>query len=540
MEKVKEKLKELNPEQVLENFLKWFDSKKRMAFLITLLVGIIAHITMLTETIMSQDGLWGSIAYSRPGTWEKSLGRWGIELIQRFNSFVAIPTVSTISSIICMAIASVFLVDIFELKNKISIIFTSLILVLTPTFTATLLYVYTAFAYCANFFISTLVIWLLYKFKYKKIGFIFAVLCFALSLSIYQSYIGVSIGLCVMVNVLDIIKNKKTMKEIFINIGLAILVTIIGAIFYFLLTQIILSKYNLELANYKGFESNLNAITILKNFGTSIINTYKDFLMFFLGNDIVYNTNYRREVFYGIFLSVLGIASILSIIYMDEIDKKWKIKKGILAGIFIFVIPIALNIIDIIVVENDMYSLTSSQMILIIPFGLAIFECLDRSIILKWIAVICCIYIMGTYYIANNASYAALKLTYNQAYSTTVRIMDRVENTEGYQKEFPILFGGIVGNDNYPRTSNLYGYTIGSIVNNTAFHGTYNGATGTWVKFIKIFFGLDVQLCTPDVYYRIVTGEEYKQMEIFPAQDSIRIINGVVVIKLSDTPPLPY
>ena len=41
---------------------------------------------------------------------------------------------------------------IFDLKNKVSIIFTSLILVLTPTLTATLLYIYTSFAYCFNFF----------------------------------------------------------------------------------------------------------------------------------------------------------------------------------------------------------------------------------------------------------------------------------------------------------------------------------------------------------------------------------------------------
>jgi hypothetical protein len=145
-----------------------------------------------------------------------------------------------------------------------------------------------------------------------------------------------------------------------------------------------------------------------------------------------------------------------------------------------------------------------------------------------------------SYYIADNTSYAALKLTYNQAYSTTVRIMDRIENTSGYQKDMPILFGGIVGNNNYPRTSNLYNYTIGSVANNVAFHGTYSGQVGTWESFLKIFFGLDVTLCQDNVYYDIVNSDFYKEMEIFPSQDSVKIKDGIVVVKLSDDPPMPY
>lgn len=148
---------------------------------------------------------------------------------------------------------------------------------------------------------------------------------------------------------------------------------------------------------------------------------------------------------------------------------------------------------------------------------------------------------MWTYYIADNTSYAALKLTYNQAYSSTMRVMDRIETTQGYIKNMPILFGGIIGNNNYPRTSSLYGFTIGSIVNNTAFHGPYGGAMGTWSKFLKVFYGLDVNLCTAEEYYKIVTSEEYKEnMECFPAESSVKIINGIVVVKLDEEPYLPY
>lgn len=533
------KLKVITPEEALEKFLKWFDVNKRIAFIVALVVGIIAHITMITETIMSQDGLWNSMEYARPGDWEASLGRWGIEIIERLTQFIAIPTVNTVFCIIIMAITSVFLIDILDLKSKISVVFTSLALVLSPTLVATLLYVYTTFAYCFNLLLTTLVIWFLYKFKHEKTGFALSTICFMFSLSIYQSYIGVTVGLCIMVAVLDLLKNKN-IKEVLKNIGKTILAVLIGGILYYVATILILNLLNMELSTYKSAQ-NISVLGIITGLKDTIIQTYKDFVSFFFGDRIVYNTNYRRDLIYGLFFVMFGVGLISALISINEKDKKSKIMKIILATIFVAVLPIGLNIIDIIVVGNEMYALTAVQMVLIIPFTFAIFELLNKFIIVKWIAILSAFGVMWTYYIADNTSYAALKLTYNQAYSSTMRVMDRIETTQGYIKNMPILFGGIIGNNNYPRTSSLYGFTIGSIVNNTAFHGPYGGAMGTWSKFLKVFYGLDVNLCTAEEYYKIVTSEEYKEnMECFPAESSVKIINGIVVVKLDEEPYLPY
>lgn len=536
---MEKKLKIMTPEEALSSFFKWFDKNKRIAFLVAIFVGIIAHITMITETIMSQDGLWNSIEYSRAGDWELSLGRWGIEIVQRFTQFIAIPTVNTIFCIVIMAITSVFIVDLLELKSKISVIFTSLILVLTPTLVATLLYIYTAFAYCFNFLISTLVIWFLYKFKYKKTGFVLSAICFMFSLSIYQSYIGVSAGLCIIIAILDLLKNKDV-KEVLKNIGKTILIVLLGGILYYIATQIMLRISNIEISAYKSAQ-NISIMGIFAGLNKTIIQTYKDFYSFFFGNEIIFNTNYRRDIIYGVFFIMFAIGLVTSLFSIKEKNNKNKITKIVLIILLTLALPIGLNIIDIIVVENAMYALTAVQMVLFVPFALAIIENLNKFVIVKWITLLSCTIIMWSYYIADNTSYAALKLTYNQAYSSTMRVMDRIETTTGYEKNMPILFGGIIGNNNYPRTSSLYGFTIGSVVNNTAFHGPYGGAMGTWIKFLKIFYGLDVNLCSAEDYHRIVTSEEYKQnMECFPSEKSVQIIDGIVVVKLDEEPYMPY
>mgnify|MGYP002644600223 FL=1 len=539
---IKEKLnnlKVITPDEVLDKFLKWFDNKKKMAFLITIIVGIITHITMITEMIMSQDGLWNSISYSRAGLWETTLGRWGIELITRVTSFIAIPSITTIFNIILMAITAVFLVDVFNLKSKISIFFTSIALVLTPTFTVTLLYVYTSFAYCANMLIATLVVWFIYKFPYKKWGIVLSSICFMMVLSIYQSYVGVTVGLCVMVSVLHLIKGEKSIKEIFINILKTVISVIAGGIIYYIITMILLKVSGVEFAAYKG-ANNISIMDIILNLKTTIIQAYKDFLFFFLGDSIVYNSNYRREVLYGIFFLMFGISCLISIFSIKSENKKERVFRIVISILFLALLPLALNIIDVIACSTTIYALTGTQLILMIPFAFAIFELIEKFIILKWIGVLFCVLIMLTYYIATNTSYSALKLTYNQAYSTTVRIMDRIENTTGYTKDAEILFGGIVGNNNYPRTSSLYNYTIGSIVNNTTFHGTYAGQIGTWMSFLKVFLGVDFVPCSENTYYTIVNSQEYKDMDVFPATNSVKVLNGIVVVKLSENPPLPY
>ena len=50
-----------------------------------------------------------------------------------------------------------------------------------------------------------------------------------------------------------------------------------------------------------------------------------------------------------------------------------------------------------------------------------------------------------------------------------------------------MMFGGIIGDYNFVRTSYLYNFVAEPIVRNPTFHGTYSGSVGTWTKFIKVF-----------------------------------------------------
>lgn len=144
-----------------------------------------------------------------------------------------------------------------------------------------------------------------------------------------------------------------------------------------------------------------------------------------------------------------------------------------------------------------------------------------------------------TYYLADNTSYSAMQLTYNQSIMTTERIISRIENLDGYKKEMPVLFAGIIDTYNYPRTSNLYDFTLGPGPNNSVFHGSYSGQIWTWKRFLEIFFGIDYPIPSDILYSNIVNSDEFKEMEIFPSKDSIKILQDTVVVKLKDEPAMP-
>lgn len=60
-----------------------------------------------------------------------------------------------------------------------------------------------------------------------------------------------------------------------------------------------------------------------------------------------------------------------------------------------------------------------------------------------------------------------------------------------------------------------------------------------WCALYKTYFGMDINYCSDEQYKVITASEEFKNMNIFPDDDSAAIIDGTVVFKLTDNPVQP-
>lgn len=541
MEKVLTKLKSFklkSPEEVFKSLSQWFDENKKMAFFMALIIGFITHAILLSVMIMSPDGLWNSLHYSA-GQVETESGRWAINLIDTFRKDLAVPTITTVFSIIVTAVNAIFIVDLLNLKSKISSAITGIFLAVSPCFAMTLLYSYTADAYAFSFLFATLAAWCIYREKNKVLGGIFGAIFTMLVLALYQSYIGVIIGLCILKPIIEILESKKEYKQIFINIGISILVVAVGIGLYWVSEQIALKIYDTELSSYGG-ANNIGIVTTIKNLPTTFFAAYASFWDFFFGNDVVSNSNMSRTSFYNILFIAEIITFILILIFRETESKKKKIIDAILILAMTLVLPLGLNIIVLIAPNTIFYTLNSSQMLLVIPFMMVILEKFkfERGVILKWISLAMCFIIAVTYYLGANVSYLGVRLKYNQAYALTLRLVDRIENCEGYAPEKQWLIVGIIDEKNTTPVTDIYFLTLDEIANGPIFHGNYWGSRETWKKFLQIFMGIQPNFCSVEDYFKICGTREFKDMPIFPNPGSVREINGVMVVKFTHNVPM--
>ncbi|MCM1561881.1 MAG: hypothetical protein NC123_20480, partial [Butyrivibrio sp.] len=63
----------------------------------------------------------------------------------------------------------------------------------------------------------------------------------------------------------------------------------------------------------------------------------------------------------------------------------------------------------------------------------------------------------------------------------------------------------------------------------------YNGCQNCWQAFMKQYLGKTYEMCTREQYDHIAATPEYLAMGIFPEENSVMLINDIIVIKLSDS-----
>ena len=320
-----------------------------------------------------------------------------------------------------------------------------------------------------------------------------------------------------------------------------VFVVIVGGLAYYGVTEIILNNIGAELVNYKGM-GQIGVGNTIDNLPSSIKNTYKDFFSYYFDDEIVFNKIYSRDVLYKITFVAIIILEILSIFTNKIYKKPYKI---IFIALITAILPIALNAILLLTTETSTYILTAAQLILMIPFAAMICEIAGKkcTFIFRWTTLISLFLIVFTYYLANNVSYHCLKLTYNQAYTTAIRIVDRIEQTQGYTPDRLILINGIIESDmnyRYQKTNNLGDYTVGMFFRDCpVFHGTYTGMEGTWTNFFANYMGMKVQFCCTGDYENLLKTPQYQEMGVWPAQDSVQFIGHVVVVKLREEATMP-
>ncbi len=521
-------------EKILQKFKLYFNQERKTVFLVTFITSLIVHFQLYSLMITGADNLINNV-YHQADVWEVMLLRFGLYFIQMIKGNVVSPVLVTLISSALLGITVILAEETLEIKNKYFKYIIALLFAVAPNVSATLTFFYCSDAYVLGMLLATLSVYLSRKYSNKKWMILISGSLLALAISMYQTYLSVTMCLCIFTLILDAI-NKKPIKEIFKNLIRYLMLGIIGIALFYILSHAIVSLAGLPVASYSG--GNEIGINTFLNFSKLLPEAYQSFFNYYFNDEMIPNTIWGTNIMYIIIFTLILIAMIY-IVIKNKVYKN--ISNTIFAIIFIAISPICFGIIEIIVPDVDIHILMACSMIYIFLMFFKILELLPKtsmSRIIKGIVVVCTLAIVWIYTWQDNATYNSMKLMDDQARETVNRIVTQIEELDEYTPEMPVLFIGGLQNNRYLSRDNtdieakkIFDRSWGFISEGPI---VWWGNLDSWKKLLYEYQGVNMNLVSEGDNQKILETEEYKSMKCYPEKDSIKVIDGTVVIKLID------
>lgn len=502
----------------IEKILKWFNKDRRKIFFTTFAIGMLVHLSLYSNQLLAYDGYWHYGSFLAKG-WEVSLGRFLIPFVDLFRGTVVSSVLTSVIAISIVSFTTLILIDLLKVKKTYIKILIGILLVITPTFSLTLMYSYTADSYTFALLFSVLSVYFLNRNHNLK-NIILSLICVVLTLGFYQAYLSVIVTLCAITYLINLCtESELSFKDFIKKVLVDVSVVAVGIIIYYISFTIIVKILHLNITDYSGGNKVLS-IETLKNLLPSIKNTYITFYQFHFKSNIIENTEFVfRNLFNG-FILLLIIINFIFLIKTNKIYKK--LYKVILMLLIILMFPIFSCAIEIIAQGREINLLMASALYFPIVLLLKQIELIkfDKLNIFSLFIIVISLW---TFILTDNATYVATSLYNKQMSALGNRIIERIESNTEISQDTPIC---VIGKMNFslhnPRLLKLTNFDVSDV------------NVWTWQIFLQDNLALGRDIYTMGSYEDITNNEEYLNMGVFPSENSIKIIDGTAVIKMGN------
>lgn len=509
-----------SPTAVIQNIYGKIKKEWWLAFASTVAIALLIHMPVLLSDIPNHDGL-DSMYFDQNMI---TSGRWFLMVACGFSSFYTIPWIIGMLGICFLGIAAAAIMEILEVKKPWAIVLCSGLLAAFPALASTFAYVFTLDGYMLALLLAVLAV--LFTKKYRK-GFLAGGVCLAFSLGTYQAYLPFAIILSVFSILMLAMEDGKTAEKV--KKGLQYLyMGIIGVVLYYVILQVLLKIQGKELASYQGINDMTSGVAAGDGLLSTLAGMYRDFLKFTLRGNVLY----QNIISCAALFILIAAAAVVALALVRQ--RKWWKNPFFFAiiGVAVIVLPLATNIILMISPDVTYHLLMRYQWVLYL-IGLIAFvgryaENTRFSGQVEWAALAAAVVLVFFYGVTDNIAYSNLQKRYEKTYAYCVRLLDRIEQTDGYYQGIPIAMIGVVGEEQYPQTD----ITLAVTSNMIGMNGDSLLYTGeNYRKFMQHYLGATLNILPPEAMEEIYYSQEYIEMDSFPGENSIRIIDGIMYIK---------
>ncbi len=491
----------------------------------TVIFGLFAHGYCYFNLLFSHDSL---LINQSDHLFQISLGRFLIPVYLFLRGSVYTPSLVGFLSLVFIAVSAYLTVKLFRINHPLSIVLVSGIMVVNCVVTLTnATYVHDIDIYMLALLLSVAGVSILRNGK--PAGCMLAGVLFCCSLALYQSYLQVASAMIVLLLILDIFRGE-TANKVFREGLKSLLVLAVSVAVYYLLQRLIV-----RLAGTAGYSSYNNPTNLgFENAGAvlqSLAATYKNVFGFYL-KPFTY-----RSVFNAVLNAIVIVCAVFLSVRRIATEK---IHGGSLVLVIALyaLLPFAMNF-TCFLANGEQHTLMKYSMLLLYPFVLSLTElCCPRTELPKrpatrvlhpLISILLILMILcgGIY---SSQVYLQKDLSYRNTSTIISRIISRMEQTEGYVPgKTPVAFCGSA-DSNPAIVTNVELFDRSAV-------GLASPLSVTYYMTLKYYF--DNAICYPIVMVSeeeadiIANKSEVREMPVFPDKNSLKMIDGTLVVKLS-------
>ena len=509
----------ITPTELLEKCKRNMKREWKIAFVSAFILGLLIHMPVMLMDVPNHDGL-SSMYFDQNMI---TSGRWFLTVACGASSYFTLPWVIGLLGMFYLACAAVVLTELLELRDTLVICLVSGLLVSFPALASTFAYVFTLDGYMLALLLAITSVLLTKKSKW---GFLQGAVCLAFSLGIYQAYVSFAMILCIY-SIVTVCMEEMDWKQKCRKSLAYLYMGVIGMALYFVILKLLLWVQGKELAGYQGI-SGMSGGAQRNGLLSTMKSVYMDFGVFTLKGNVLFNNLFSVACYCILLVIVLLVLARLCF------QRKWWKKPGffVIMVLLILGLPVATNAIMFISPSLTYHLLIRYQWviypILLLAFTSRFAERSARSCWMEW-AVICAgAVLVFNYTVSDHIGYANLQRRYEKTYAYCVRLLDRIEQTEGYYQGIPIAMVGVVGTEEFPVTDitePVTGNMIG-LSGDTLLYTADNYET-----FMKNYLGATLNFLDVDTVGDIYYSEEYIAMDSFPGENSVKVVDGIMYVK---------
>ncbi|WP_101722925.1 glucosyltransferase domain-containing protein [Eggerthella timonensis] len=538
----------MSVDDVISAIRKRVTTQMLVAFSTALVLGFATHLNAMTGMLMN----WDSATIKFGSGFALTQGKWFYSVLDYVHGIINVGSITIPLAIAFCALSAALLVDVLGIKRSVHAGLVGAALITFPSVMVICAY-NSEDIFLFAVLLSILSVYVLLKFKY---GFAIGIVLLTLSLGIYQAYIGFAAAALLLVCIKDLLFGRDDSRTILLRALKYVLFLIVAVVVYYVVLQIVIGVSGASLSEYRGISDTLSGgalslSTLVSSIGSAYAQFFSSVWFDFLGTgDMRFVLVYR----------VATVAVVLLIIALAISSRIYRKPMSLcLLVLFVALFPLAANIVVVLSFGASQYFIMAYPLAMCPVFLILLVDMVlekraqDKlasisgshsrtsrqtsnrfGVCAQWAVVLIALCMVFNWYVLDNQGYTRMKVSYDQAYSISSGMIEDITSTEGYDSSSQVAIMGLgIGkrtDPGYVKTDIFVGLDpiLGIPSRMFAFRTDYY-----WNSFVSNYMGYTFNLADGATKDRIELTDEYRNMPVFPADGSTKVIEGVITVKLA-------